>query len=30
MKTGKNFSVDCYAFKVYLELRKALMGLIEK
>jgi len=30
MKVDKHFSVETYAFKVYLELHKALKGLIEK
>ena len=30
MKVDKHFSVETYAFKVYLELGKALKGLIEK
>ena len=30
MKIDKHFSVETYAFKVYLELHKALKGLIEK
>ena len=30
MKVDKHFSVGTYAFKVYLELGKALKGLIEK
>ena len=30
MKVDEHFSVETYAFKVYLELHKALKGLIEK
>ena len=30
MKIDEHFSADSYAFKVYLELLKALLGLIEK
>ena len=30
MKVDKHFSVETYAFKVYLELGKALKGLVEE
>ena len=30
MKVDEHFSVETYAFKVYLELHKALKGLVEK
>ena len=30
MPTGSHFSLERYAFGVYLELRKALEGLVEE